>query len=37
MDYSELNNLLNNLEVVSPKQNSSTIDNSKSYVDNKKN
>lgn len=36
MDYSELNNLLNNLEVVSPKQNSSTIDNSKSYVDNKK-
>jgi hypothetical protein len=38
MDYSELNNLLNNLEVVSPKQNSSinNIDNSKSYIDNKK-
>lgn len=38
MDYSELNNFLNNLEVVSSKQNSTTnsIENSNSYIDNKK-
>lgn len=38
MDYSELNNFLNNLEVDSQKQASqiNTIENSKSYIDNKK-
>lgn len=38
MDYSELNNLLNNLEVVSSKHGSptNTVENSKSYIDNKK-